>query len=273
MKTIPVSVIISTYKGNKALYLKESLDSLNNQSVIASEIILIIDGPIDSEQMNIIKDFKYAGNFRYYQLEENKGLAYCMNLALTYSTNEIVARMDADDICFFNRFEKEYNKLKGNKNLVCCSWHAEFTTSINNITALKKTPEFDKDIRKSIKIRNIISHPTIMLYKDIFIKNGGYNEKVGMLEDYELHLRLLNNEVNYYCIQEPLVYVRTDENQYSRRGGLKYLINEYKFRYMCYKEKYISLKNLFITIIIYTFLRMFPAKHKHLLYRFVRTNK
>lgn len=273
MKTIPISVIMSTYKGNKAIYLKESLDSLNNQSEIASEIILIIDGPIDTKQMEVIKVFQYAGDFKYYQLEQNRGLAYCMNFALKHSTNDIVARMDADDVCYFDRFEKEYKEVKDNKNLVCCSWHAEFETSTNNIKALKKTPKLDKDIRKAIGIRNIISHPTIMLYKDILIKNGGYNENVGMLEDYELHLRLLNNKVNYTCIQEPLVYVRTDENQYSRRGGLKYLINEYKFRYMCYKKGYISLKNLFVTIILYSFLRLFPTKYKHFLYKLVRTNK
>lgn len=272
MKNIPVSIIMSTYKNNKASYLKESLDSLNNQSAIASEIILIIDGPINDEQMSIIENFKYIGDFKYYRLEQNSGLAHCMNLALNYSTNEIVARMDADDICRKDRLEKEFNILKDNKDLVCCSWHAEFTKSSNEINALKKTPEYDKEIRKVISIRNIISHPTIMLYKDILIKYGGYNEEVGMLEDYELHLRLLQSGVKYYCIQEPLVYVRTDENQYSRRGGLKYLINEYKFRYMCYGKGYISLKNLIVTLGLYTFLRLFPVKYKHLLYKLVRSN-
>lgn len=270
LKTAPISVMMSTYQGNKASYLKESLDSLNNQTLIPSEIILIIDGVIDDEQMNIIKKFEYAADFRYFQLEKNSGLAHCMNVALNYSTNDIVARMDADDICHPQRFEKQYDIIKNNDNMVCCSWHSEFNYSNKNINSIKKTPENHNEIKKSLALRNIISHPTIITHKKLLLINGGYNEDVGMLEDYELHLRLIHNSVTYYCIQESFVYVRTDENQYLRRSGVKYLLNEYKFRLMCLRHNYISFNDFVVTTVVYTFFRLFPSKYKHILYKVVR---
>lgn len=272
MNFAPISVLISTYKNDSPLYLEEALLSLKNQTLLADEIILVIDGYVDESLIKIIENFKYDGKFKYYKLEKNYGLAYCMNYALKKATNDIVARMDADDICFKNKFEMQYNILKKikNKNTVITSLSLDFIDSIDNIQSLKETPKDNEEIKKILKYRNIVCHPTIMLYKSIFEKYGNYNQNVGLLEDYELHLRLIHNGVQYYCIQEPLIYIRSTEYQVRRRGGFKYYINECKFRYKCYKNNYISLSDFLITIFIYSFFRLAPVKIKKVLYKLVR---
>ncbi|WNJ96464.1 glycosyltransferase [Vibrio ruber] len=272
MIVIPVSVLMSTYKGNKAKYLDESLKSLAEQSYIADEIILIVDGEVDDEQLSVISNFKYDGNFKVYFIKENRGLAYCMNLAIQYSSNDILARMDADDLSSANRLETEYKKLitLDDENYVVCSWASEFSDERSDFYCVKKTPEKDSQIKSLIPYRNVIVHPSMMFYKNIINTHGGYDENVGLLEDYELHLRLIKGGVKYHCIQQPLIQFRTSHEQYDRRGGLKYLINEYKFRLFCYKNKYIRLHQFVIPCILYSFLRLSPVILRKSMYKLVR---
>ena len=272
MAVIPVSVLMSTYGMNKATYLYESLKSLDEQSYIADEIILIVDGQVDDEQLSVISNFKYKGDFKVYFLEDNHGLAYCMNLAIKYSSNTILARMDADDLCHSQRLEIEYNKLISlrDENYVVCSWASEFSDEHYDSYCIKKTPESHNKIKKIIPYRNVIVHPSIMFYKEIIKYHGGYNENVGLLEDYELHLRLIKSGVKYYCIQHSLVKFRTSHELYGRRGGFKYLINEYKFRLFCYRKKYIKLYQLIISCVLYTLLRLSPVKLRRSMYKLVR---
>ena len=272
MIKIPVSVLISTYKGNKAEYLSEALNSIARQSYIPEEIILIVDGKIDAGQMTIISQFRYAGEFKVHYLDGNYGLAHCMNLAMKYSSKPILARMDADDVCYKNRFEIQYKKIisLNDENYVICSWHTEFNRSVTQPRKIKKTPERHETIKRVILYRNAISHPTIMFHRTIVETHGGYNESVGRLEDYELHLRLIRSGVRYYGIQHPLVYVRADLNLYSRRGGLKYLINEYKFRVFCYKMGYIGFTRFVSVCFVYSFMRLAPLRIRKLMYNLVR---
>ncbi|WP_038178791.1 glycosyltransferase [Vibrio rhizosphaerae] len=272
MAVIPVSVLMSTYKGNKAKYLDESLKSLAEQSYIADEIILIVDGEIDAEQQLVISRFNYKGNFKVYYLKENHGLAYCMNLAIQYSSNDILARMDADDLSNSERLESQYKKIISleDENYVICSWASDFSDECSDLGSIKKTPEGHSQIKKAIPYRNVIVHPSIMFYKKVVDVHGGYNQAVGLLEDYELHLRLIASGVKYYAIQKPLIQVRTSHEQYDRRGGLKYLINEYKFRLFCYRKKYISFYQLMMSCFIYSFLRLSPVVLRKSMYKLVR---
>jgi glycosyltransferase involved in cell wall biosynthesis len=264
--------MISTYKGNEAKYLDESLKSLAEQSYIADEIILVVDGEIDEQQQSVISRFKYKGNFKVYYLKENHGLAYCMNLAIQHSSNDILARMDADDLSNRTRLEEQYNKLISleDENYVICSWASDFSDDHYDLSSVKKTPENDSQIKRAIPYRNVIVHPSIMFYKKITDDYGRYNETVGLLEDYELHLRLMNSGVKYYCIQKPLIKVRISHEQYGRRGGFKYLINEYKFRTFCYRKRYIKLYQFILSCVLYSFLRLSPVKLRKSMYKLVR---
>ena len=72
--TIPVSVLMTTYAGEKTANLSLSIESMMNQSVLAQEIIFIIDGPIDKEQYNILEYYKKRNidtQFKIYRLDKN----------------------------------------------------------------------------------------------------------------------------------------------------------------------------------------------------------
>ena len=110
------SVLISVYKNEKAEYFKQSLDSILNQTAVPEQIVLVRDGLVYSELQTVIDDYvdKYPDIFTYLPLEENGGLGNALRLGLTYCRNEIVARMDSDDISLPDRCEKEVKLFEKN---------------------------------------------------------------------------------------------------------------------------------------------------------------
>ncbi|UTH72843.1 glycosyltransferase [Chromobacterium sp. IIBBL 290-4] len=272
----PISVIMSTYSGVKEEWLKLSLQSLVGQTLLPAQIVLVIDGEVSAGQISIIeKVSREHENIEFTVLRQipQKGLAAALNYGLEKAKYSIVARMDSDDICELNRFELQYAYLDEHPDVdVVCSWHAEFETE-GKILSLKQTPEKHEKIKSSLNYRNVISHPTMMLRKDSILRVGGYDESVGLLEDYDLHLRLLNAGARYYCMSVPLVNVRVSISQKNRRGGVMYLIREIKFRTKSMALRRLSFSGWVVGIFLYPIFRLSPPWLKGALYSFVRSGK
>ena len=111
-----------------------------------------------------------------------------------------------------------------------------------------------------------------MIRKAVLLKINGYDESVGLLEDYDLHMRLIKSGAHYAAIQEPLVMVRISRLQRARRGGITYSIRELIFRYRCYKRGNYSLWLFLSSFIVNALFRLMPTYLKEILYRFVRSS-
>ena len=100
------SVLISVYNKEKPEYLIDSLMSLINQSLIANEIVIVKDGKLNKKLIKIILNFKneYKGDVVIIGYEDNKGLGFALNFGLKKCSNEIIFRMDSDDIADTKRF-------------------------------------------------------------------------------------------------------------------------------------------------------------------------
>src|SRR5699024_6203432 len=116
MSNTKFSVLLSIYKNEKPEYVSKSLQSILNQSVLPNEIIIVEDGPLTDELYKTIGNFKreYPNVFKIVTLEQNVGLGLALNEGLVASSNELVARMDTDDIAKYNRFEKQIEVFKDN---------------------------------------------------------------------------------------------------------------------------------------------------------------
>src|SRR5437868_4317075 len=106
------SVLMSVYHREKPNYLIESLDSIFNQTIEPDEVILVKDGILTKELEDIIGSYlnRYK-NFRVYALKKNSGLGVALNLGLMHCNNEIIVRMDTDDISVPNRIERQLEYL------------------------------------------------------------------------------------------------------------------------------------------------------------------
>ena len=224
------SVLISIYAQENVEHLNLALNSLIRQTIKPDQIVLVKDGELTNELNELITS--YVGispeTFTIVSLEENRGLGVALNEGMVHCRNELIARMDGDDICHEKRFEKQLLLFEKNPILdIVGSNIVEFDGSVENILSKRKMPLSDDEIKRFAKKRNPFNHVSVMYKKASVIDAGGYLDFLGF-EDYYLWVRMILNEAICQNIDDNLVYVRTGSKMFKRRGGWIYAKKELK---------------------------------------------
>lgn len=262
------SILMSLYAKEQAEHLHQSLDSVFNQTLPPDEVVLVLDGCITDNLQSEVNEFSSKhSNLKIISLPQNVGLGKALNEGLKHCSYDIVARMDTDDIAKPDRFEKQIAVLENNPEIkVVSCWIEEFIDTTDNVVSTRKLPEFPFEIFEYGKKRCPVNHPSVMFKKKAVELAGGYRH-FPLMEDYYLWVRLLLNGDKFYNIQESLLYFRTSEDTYRRRGGFKHAIDEVKFQYHIHRLGYTSfgrfLKNFairFSTRIVPNSIRVFIYK-------------
>lgn len=224
MYDIKFSVAMSLYKNDKPEQLRDALESICTQSYPADEIFLVIDGPVGEELDSIVSEYsaKY-GNFTIKRLEENKGLGNALRIAIEECRNELVVRMDSDDISAPGRFAKLVQEYKREPSDVIGSWAIGFVGDLytTNMISCSRRPLKHEEIIKRLPHRSPMSHVTVMLRKEAVLKAGNYKD-LFYHEDYYLWARMIQAGCTFRNIPEFLVYVRLGVDKAKRHGGIKY---------------------------------------------------
>lgn len=215
--------------------LKKSLDSLLVQTFQDFDIILCDDGSSDNTY-TIAKEYtkRFPEKIFLIRNEINHGLAYSLNYCLKYARGEYIARMDADDISVYTRFEKQIDYLEKHPefSLVGSSVQLFNNKGVFGIRVSKEYPQ-----KTDFLFSSQFIHPTILIKRSVLQEIGGYSvEKITRrTEDYELFMRLYSMGYIGYNFQIPLLYYREDRNTLKRRS-YKYRLDEAKIRYRGFKQ-------------------------------------
>lgn len=263
------SVLMSVYYKEKPLYLSQSIESVLNQTIKPSEIIIIKDGPLTNELDEVINYFVNHNKnlFKIISINQNKGLGNALNIGINNCSNEIIARMDSDDICLPDRFELQLHEFEINKELSICSGYIyEFENNVKNVLSVKKVPILHDEILKYSKKRNPFNHMAVMYKRSKVIEAGNYVE-ISLAEDYYLWVRMLSNCCIAKNIDKPLVYVRGGKSMISRRGGINYAIKIINLQKLLYDMKYIKLHEFVINCTIRITVSIIPHSLRELFYR------
>lgn len=265
-----ISVLMSLYKNDQLSHFKESVNSILKQTYTDFELIIIQDGFVEKEIGLYLDELAKVTNCFVLKNKKNIGLAASMNYGLQYCNGDFIARMDADDIAHLDRLELQMGYLLKNDLDICACLQEEFIDDPNKIIFYKKTPETHEDIKKALNMRCVISHPSILVKKSALVDIGGYKIDTGLMEDYDLHMRLIYSNYKYGCIQKYLISVRISPEQRQRRGGISYVLTGLKLKWNWYQKGYISLISLIKSSMAFTFFTSSPASVKKILYSFVR---
>lgn len=259
------SVLMSIYKNENPIWFREALNSVFLQSVLPDEIVLVEDGPLTQELYDVIEEYKLKYPiFKIIKNEINEGLGLALRKGVNEAKNEILARMDTDDIIPSDRFEKQLKVLNKGYDVVSC-WSLLFDESIDNIVAVKQRPERHNDIVKLAHRRSPVCHAACFMRKSAVLNAGNYVNRL-YYEDYHLWIRMILNGAKFYNIQEPLYFVRTSRTQVGRRGGYKYLLNEIKIFKEFRKLGFYTINDVIINSLIRCFVRLAPQQlRSHLL--------
>lgn len=214
------SVLMSVYHKDNPQWLKQAIESVLNNTIRPSQIVLVVDGQIPNELEQVIAEYKESLDIL--RLEQNSGLGIALQQGLLKCEYPLVARMDSDDISLPTRFELQLKEFENNPKLTIVGGYIqEFDSQTNEKTSIRKVPLEDKQIKQYLKTRSPFNHVTVMLKKEDVLKVGNY-QNFYQMEDYYLWIRIVKEKFQTKNIQKILVNVRVDTKMFTRRGGYKY---------------------------------------------------
>lgn len=239
------SVITSVYHNDTPDFVRIALDSmLVHQTLKPSEVVLVRDGVVPDNLEALIAEYEtmYHDIVHVIRLEKNGGLGKAMKLGVEVAQNDIIARMDSDDICSPNRFELQLKYLELHPNVdIIGGQMTEFIDTPDNIIGKRIVPCDNEDIYDFMKNRCALNHVTVMFRKEAVLKVGNYQDWFWN-EDYYLWVRMMIAKCKFANVPNVLVNVRSGADQYARRGGRKYYESEKGIKKLQLENKMITKK-------------------------------
>ena len=228
-----VSILIPSYNTNK-LYIQECLESIKCQEgEFGIELVWVNDGSSVDDSVVLEKELnlflKRTRFCKLVYLKQNvrRGVSYSLHNGLKMCSNDIIFRMDSDDIMLPNRIHTQLNFMRNNPNCVLCGTNMQTFTN-NDPTNIKlrtfgystnHPPIITWQAFMENKLDWLTNHPTICFYKNAVLSVGNYNilDPVEPMEDYELELKIMKKYGAIYNIQESLLFYRNHSGQITNQ--------------------------------------------------------
>lgn len=228
-----LSVIMSTY--NDSQYIRESIDSILDQTFRDFEFIIIDDASTDNT-VEIIRSYT-DDRIKLIINEENQGLTKNLNKALTYVTGEYIARMDGDDISLPERFAKQVAYLDNHKDvyLIGCA-----VKSFGASDLIWLLPDDSEELRVRMLIRPVFAHPSFMFRKKLIDEGFRYDETFRTAQDYDFASRVAKVH-KIGRVQDILMKYRVHDKQISSTSSINQLSNADRIRSRLLQELGITL--------------------------------
>lgn len=214
-----ISVLISTY--NSQNYIKLAIESVLSQTFTDFELIIINDGSSDNTE-EIIHSFNDPRII--YLKQSNLGVSKSLNKGLKIARGKYIAKLDADDICYPFRLEKQYDFMENNPSYVVCGSYTEVIDENDEyIYTFKNVPIENEEIQKQFSTKNCIIHSSSFYRRDIALEIGGYYEPIKQyFEDFMFFFNLIKKGKAFNFSQPLIKYRITPGSISSRTKNLKY---------------------------------------------------
>ena len=241
-----VSVIIPAYNAEK--YLSQAIESILNQTFRDFELIIIDDCSTDNTWQVIDKYHKADKRVVVSRNKKNLKLSRTLNKAIKVSKGKYIARMDADDISFPDRLEKQVKFMEANLEVGISGGTMIIMDVSGKVTGERNYHTTDKKIREKIFRYSPFCHPSIIIRKSVLANSGLYNHYYNPAEDYELYFRI-GLQAKFANLKDKLIKYRVVSNSMTM-GELKAM----EFKTIKARRKFYDLYQASIWDRIYTFL-------------------
>lgn len=212
------SCLISCFYKDPANYLQQALQSICDQTLLPDEIIFVEDGPLTPELYNVITAYESKLPLVRISLKENKGLGFALKHGLLQCKHDIVLRMDTDDICAPERFQKQVDFLTVHTDIDIVGTWAKDINESGDVIGERTYPAEHSKLSKIIWACPIV-HPSVAFRKESILRVGSYNADIPRRQDYDLWIRAAIGGLKFANIPEYLLYYRFT-NQYYKKNGI-----------------------------------------------------
>ncbi|WP_261824615.1 glycosyltransferase [Vibrio neonatus] len=191
--------------------------SLQKQTRLADEVVIVFDGFIPEKLENLVYRFEKKLNIKLVKLEQNVGLAKALNAGLKVCKGELIARLDTDDYCRSDRLEIQEQYFLNNPEADVVGSFAQLIDFSGNFQGIRSNPINNNDIYKELWCCPLL-HPSVMYRKIIIVNVGAYNPNLKRRQDYELWFRVAKQGGTFKNIDKPLIAYRYDRDTNKRQN-------------------------------------------------------
>ena len=170
------SILQSVYKSDNPEYLRLSIESKFAQTMLSDDYVIVEDGPLTGELESVVAGFEQTyPEVSVVRLENNVGLGKALNAGLVVCRNELVARMDSDDISLPDRCERLVSCFESDSTLDIVGSHVrEFVGTPENVVGERRVPIDDASIHRYLRRRDPFNHPAVMFRRSKVMASGSY---------------------------------------------------------------------------------------------------
>lgn len=263
------SVLMTVYGKDNPQYFKHALLSMIKQSKTPDEIVLVKDGLVPRGIQDVIDetDKKYPNIIVQIQLPKNLGLGLALNEGIKKCKNELIARMDSDDISMPTRCEKQIGEFEKNPQLDIIGCPViEFVNKPRNVVGKRNVPLDNESIYRYCRKRDPFNHPTVM-YRKSKVEEAGYYSDLRKNQDTDLWIKMLSKGAICANYPEYLLRFRFDENTYKKRKNwlnTKLLI---EIRWKAFRSGFCSFIDFLEVAVMQMAIYILPIQFQEFIYK------
>ncbi len=221
-KRASIAVLMSVYKNESPKYLELALHSVwDNQTLLPEQIILVQDGDVPKELSDVIDQWKTKlGEVLVYSKNEyNLGLTKSLIKGIQFVKTKYIARMDSDDICLPERFERQFNFLEQNHDIAVLGSNAQEIDENGSYTNVRIYPSEPSVIPNYICRATPLQHSAVMMRTSLFTEGLlSYNPRYRMTQDLALWFDVLAAGYKIANLNEVLFLFRITKDTFKRRN-------------------------------------------------------
>lgn len=206
-----VTVLMPVF--NAGAYLRASVESILGQTFTDFEFLIIDDGSVDGTAL-LLSTYQDS-RLRIITNSKNLGLVHSLNLGISQTNGEYIARMDGDDIAMPRRLELQVEEFGRNPDLALLGSAADLIDEQGSSFDAIDLPTTNEEIRRNILWGNKFIHSSVMMRTSVVRALGGYREDAALAEDYALWLGFIAGRT-VGNLPERLVQYRVHKQQLSQ---------------------------------------------------------
>ncbi|MGR5277153.1 glycosyltransferase family 2 protein [Vibrio rotiferianus] len=243
-REVKVSVVIPAF--NASAYIKSTIESVLNQSMTDFEIIIVDDWSDDYSELEKLIAELDDQRVKLYRLEQKGNGAVARNKGVALSSGNVIAFLDADDLWHPNKLSTQLSMLEPGI-VVSCASKVQFREGGEENVVSEYKPELNvsHNLFGALRHNLVLQTSTIMLYKSDFERSGGYDERLGRHQDFQLVFSLENSGCRFkVCDQVLSYYIKSRATDVNKKWSIE---NSSLFlsHYACHFDR-ITLRNFLV---------------------------
>lgn len=261
-----VAVLMSVYHRERPQFLRDSLESMLQQTYKNLDLHIYMDGPVRGELADLLSGYAATfPNVYLYRHPENRGLAVCLNDLIVQLRDRYLyfARMDSDDVSLPDRLEKQVEFLELNTDVDVVGGAIIDVSETGREIKRVRYPTGHEEIVRFFRRRNPIAHVTAMYRRTFFEKAGLYPPV--RLEDGLYWMQGIASGCRFHNMPDHLVRVRRTDDFLKRRSGLRKAWAEFRIRLTINRRLKFGLASYGYAVALLC-LQLLPVQIKQLLY-------